>query len=181
MLSPLATRRRVVAATVAALTGGAALLAFAACSSDDSTTTTPAGPPTTFVTTLSAANERPVVNAPGTGTATVTFTSSVPGGPLTGGTYTVTVQGLTGAPTASHIHAPADVNTSTGVLLNFNPASVTTTSGTFSAGFSQADMRNQAVSIDSLVKLVRAGLAYVNVHTSTNPGGEIRGQLVPKP
>ena len=179
MPASLVVRRRIIVASIATCTGAIALAAFAACSSSD-TTTTPAGPPTTFTTTLSAANERPVVNAPGTGTATVTFTSSVPGGPLTGGTYTVTVNGLTGAPTASHIHAPADVNTSTGVLLNFNPASVTTTSGTFSAGFSQTDMRNQAISIDSLVKLVRAGLAYVNVHTSTNPGGEIRGQLVPK-
>ena len=30
---------------------------------------------------------------------------------------------------------------------------------------------------DELVAAIRAGVAYVNVHTDTHPGGEIRGQL----
>jgi len=44
-----------------------------------------------------------------------------------------------------------------------------------------------AITFDSLVSAIRAGNAYVNVHTSTpgctagdpgcNPGGEIRGQI----
>jgi hypothetical protein len=33
---------------------------------------------------------------------------------------------------------------------------------------------------DSLISLMRAGEAYVNVHTRTNPGGEVRGQLGPR-
>jgi hypothetical protein len=36
-------------------------------------------------------------------------------------------------------------------------------------------------SIDDVIQAVLNGNAYVNIHTSTNPGGEIRGQLVPKP
>jgi hypothetical protein len=34
--------------------------------------------------------------------------------------------------------------------------------------------------MDSLVTLMRTGNAYVNVHTSANKGGEIRGQLTLK-
>jgi hypothetical protein len=30
---------------------------------------------------------------------------------------------------------------------------------------------------DELLEAIRAGVAYVNVHTSTFPAGEIRGQL----
>lgn len=34
--------------------------------------------------------------------------------------------------------------------------------------------------IDDVIQAVSNGNAYVNVHTTTNPGGEIRGQLVAK-
>lgn len=30
---------------------------------------------------------------------------------------------------------------------------------------------------DELVRAIRAGTAYVNVHTNKHPGGEIRGQI----
>jgi hypothetical protein len=30
---------------------------------------------------------------------------------------------------------------------------------------------------DELVRAIRAGVTYVNVHSETFPGGEIRGQL----
>lgn len=32
-------------------------------------------------------------------------------------------------------------------------------------------------SLDDLIAAMKAGNAYVNVHTTTNPGGEIRGQI----
>ena len=35
-------------------------------------------------------------------------------------------------------------------------------------------------SIDDVIQAVANGNAYVNIHTTTFPGGEIRGQLVPK-
>ena len=34
--------------------------------------------------------------------------------------------------------------------------------------------------IDDVIQAVANGNAYVNIHTTTNPGGEIRGQLVPR-
>ena len=175
-MTSLRSPRRDVASLCAL---AAAVALFAACSGDDNTTETATPQPPTFTATLAGANEVPAVNAPGTGTATVVFFPAT--GTPTSGSYTVTVSGLTGAPTASHIHAPADTKTSTGVLVNFNPSSVTTTAGTFTGSFTQGDIRNANVSMDSVMKLVKAGLAYVNVHTTANGGGEIRGQLVPKP
>jgi hypothetical protein len=38
---------------------------------------------------------------------------------------------------------------------------------------------NSGVSLDSLRVLFNNGNAYVNVHTSVNPGGEIRDQVHP--
>ena len=35
--------------------------------------------------------------------------------------------------------------------------------------------------IDDVIQAVANGNAYVNIHTTTFPAGEIRGQLVPKP
>lgn len=150
-----------------------------ACSSGGDDAPPPAGPqPLVFNATLSAANERPTPAASsGTGTARVVITG-------TSATYTVTVNGLTGAPRLSHIHAPADASTNASVIVNFDPSSVTTNSGTFSGSFSAADIVGQGgnppVSFDSLVTLIRNGRAYVNVHTAQFGAGEVRGQLVPQ-
>jgi hypothetical protein len=40
---------------------------------------------------------------------------------------------------------------------------------------------NAAVSMDSLLVLLRNGNSYVNVHTAANPDGEIRGQIIRTP
>jgi hypothetical protein len=53
---------------------------------------------------------------------------------------------------------------------------------TFRVG--EAAFRPSAVNgintIDDVIQAVANGNAYVNIHTTTNPAGEIRGQLVPK-
>ncbi|BDS06485.1 CHRD domain-containing protein [Oceaniferula spumae] len=79
---------------------------------------------------------------------------------------------MTGAATVMHLHGPADFASNAGVkygldgLAGFDSSA---SSGGFTgtvtiAGGDVADLQN--------------GLFYINVHTSMNPGGELRGNLV---
>jgi hypothetical protein len=80
---------------------------------------------------------------------------------------------------AAHIHCAApDVNGPVGVTL-FGGATVSP-DGILSQGMISAPNEGNACGWESLsdvVDAVDAGGAYVNVHTTANPGGEIRGQL----
>ena len=155
--------------------GGAlvALASLSACGDDTS-----APPQPTFQAALNAASERPTsLTLPGTGSATVVRNGTT-------FTYTVSYANLSGAPILSHIHGPADASKAVGVLVNFNIGTPTSGTGSFTGTFTPADIvpasGQPAISMDSLVKLMTTGNAYVNVHTSTNKGGEIRGQLTLK-
>jgi hypothetical protein len=80
---------------------------------------------------------------------------------------------LQGTLTLSHIHkAPRGTNGS--VIHNLWVPGRTATE-TFDVGFPLA--RTLTFTAENLADL-RAGNYYVNVHSSRNPGGEIRGQLV---
>ena len=126
-----------------------------------------------FNATLNGANERPTpVTTAATGSATLT----VNGANLD---YTVTATNLVANASAAHIHAPADSETPAGVYVGFTvPSGQTsfTTTGTITP----ADMAAPK-SMAELLTHIRAGNAYVNVHSSPSPpgfpGGEIRGQL----
>ena len=151
-----------------------ALASLSACGDD--TTSTPPAP--TFQAALNAANERPTsLTLPGTGSATVVQNGQT-------FTYTVNYADLTGTPILSHIHGPADATKAVGVLVNFNIGTQTSGTGSFTGTFTAADIvpasGQPAISMDSLITLMRTGNAYVNVHTNANRGGEIRGQLTLK-
>ncbi len=81
---------------------------------------------------------------------------------------------LSGAATAMHIHGPATTNESAGVLISLIPYS-----------FPAADATKGGVIYGNIlvptnvVSDLLGGLTYVNIHTALNPGGEIRGQLIP--
>lgn len=167
-MSTSASRRSLRSSGAVIATLIIASVAFAACSSSET-----APQPPTFVATLSAANERPnPVTSPATGSATVVKNGTTY-------TYTVNYTGLSGAPTAAHIHGPANTTVSAGVLVGFSAAGAAAGSGTLTGTFTAADIGSaRGVTGDSLDVLLRTGNAYVNVHTPTNGGGEIRGQLV---
>lgn len=81
--------------------------------------------------------------------------------------------GLTASATAAHIHGPASPGFNASPI--FTLAGITGTSGSIA---------EQTFSISpSQVADLKEGLHYINIHSSTYPGGEIRGQLmlVPEP
>jgi len=169
----------------AALIVAAAVVAGTACGSS----TTP-GPSkiVTFSANLTPGGEPAVTGNPtGSGTFTATLDTST-----NAFTYNVTFTGLTTNAILGHIHGPFPNGTATsaGVMLNFDPAVTpgvsfvglkTATSGTASGTVTlNAGTQFTGARGDSLRKLLLAGLTYVNIHTSTNPAGEIRGQIAIK-
>jgi hypothetical protein len=81
-------------------------------------------------------------------------------------TWTVVFTGLAGNQVGCHIHAPAAIGANIGVAIDLG--TVGGTSGTITG--------SGTITPTQLSQL-RAGLGYVNVHSGTFTGGEIRGQL----
>lgn len=147
-----------------------AVVSAAACKDD--TAPTPTVP--TFTTTLLSSLEVPPVTSNATGNATITVDATKKL------TYTVTFSGLTTGLTGAHIHMPAAPGANAGVVVPFTITSGVT-AGTI--GPTTVDLTTSltgAINADSAIKLLNAGQAYVNLHTSQNPGGEIRGWLAKK-
>lgn len=89
--------------------------------------------------------------------------------------YAITFVGLSGPALVAHFHSPGNFGESVGVVKDIcGPCpDATIISGTWST----TDTR-QALTptdIDNLLK----GRVYVNLHTGMNPGGEVRGQVIP--
>ena len=117
---------------------------------------------TQFHANLTGAQEVPPTQSNGTGEvlATVDTTKKELH-------YTVTWQGLSWPATAAHFHGPADPGTNAGVVIPIDGKDPT------------SPVTGNAQLTDAQMKDLAAGKMYVNVHTAANPGGEIRGQVVP--
>jgi CHRD domain len=108
---------------------------------------------------------------------------------LTGSTLSVsngTYSGLSGIASAAHIHGPSGVLPgSAGVLYGLDPAFVSTGAsfGNFIAGNLTLLAGAGGFSIAQQQSQLAAGQWYINIHSSTFGGGEIRGQiyLAPEP
>lgn len=146
---------------------GAAVIVLVAASCGSGTT----GPgPKTYIANLASTNEVPPKTSAGSGVAT--FVDN--GGVIN---WTLTLTNMT-AVTMSHIHGPAAAGTNANVIINlFLPNVVTGTLNGVVAEGTITNANNANVSLDSLRTLFNNGNAYVNVHTSANPGGEIRDQV----
>jgi hypothetical protein len=116
-----------------------------------------------LVASIDGSQETPPVSTSATGTGF--FVLNAGGSQLT---YSITFNGLT--ITAAHFHNGA-AGVQAGVV-----KSLTFNNGTASGVWSSADA-SQPLTDSLLVELLR-GRLYVNGHTSANPGGEIRGQVV---
>jgi hypothetical protein len=148
----------------------------------------------TYDASLSGPAESPPNTSPGTGFAVVTVDTA-------GSTMRVevTFSGLTTGTTASHIHAPtpapftgtAGVATTTPTFPGF-PLGVTsgsydqtfdmTLASSYNPAFVTANGGSVAAAEAALFSAMAAGEAYLNIHTTFAPGGEIRGFLfVPEP
>lgn len=136
-------------------------------------------PEVTYTASMTAAKEVPPVNAPN---ATGSFTATLDGNVLT---YSFTFSGLTSNTNNAHIHGPGSATQAVGVLVNFNEPTAgrtftlgaTSGTGTGTINLAPTAVITTTVNGDSLRKLLDSGNTYVNVHTVTNPGGEIRGQI----
>jgi len=147
----------------------------------------------TYDAALSGAKEDPANGSPATGWTTVLIddvTNMM--------TVNATFSGLAGTSTASHIHCCTPLPGTAGVatsLPTFPTFPLGVTSGTYTETF---DLLNSSTynatfisthggSVDSARLAFLAGLAtdhaYLNIHTTAFPGGEIRGFLseVPEP
>ena len=122
-------------------------------------------PPTamarSFNATLSGAQEVPPTSSKGSGLASATLDPD--------GTFhwDVAYGGLTGPATAAHFHGPAALGTNAGVVVNIGGQGLA------------SPLRGATHLTEAQIGDLVAGRWYVNIHTATNPSGEIRGQVVP--
>ena len=141
-------------------------------------------PATNFTATLTGGQEVPPVTTTATGTASI----EIDGDEID---YEIDVADLQNVVFA-HIHV-APIGENGPVRLNLcgtgDPVpDCNSGTGELVSGSNGTVVGDPAISFDDLVAAIRAGNAYVNVHTSApdcttgtpgcKPGGEIRGQLV---
>jgi hypothetical protein len=141
---------------------------------------------------LNGPSESPPNSSPGTGLAEVDYNNVA---------HTlhvhVTFANLQGTTTASHIHSAtaqpltgtAGVATTTPTFANF-PLGVTsgtydntldlTQSSSYNPSFVTANGGTTASAEAALAAGLAAEKSYLNIHTSVQPGGEIRGFLIPQ-
>ena len=136
-----------------------------------------AGPSEVWTTRLSGQNEDPPNDSKAHGSATLRIVRD--GKTITSIEYRVRVSNLNDL-TGGHIHSGAE-GTSGPVVVNLNPrigsgrAQGIVAEGSFDASDLTGPLTG--LTLDDFYELLTSGEAYVNLHTTTYPGGEIRGQL----
>jgi hypothetical protein len=120
--------------------------------------------PQSFKVTLTGAQQVPPVQTSATGTADLSYdpaTRVV--------TWSVTYSGLSGPATMAHFHGPAAAGK------NGPPVIWLTEKGKPV----ENPIKGEATLTPEQAQQFSAGEWYINVHTQANPGGEVRGQVVP--
>jgi CHRD domain len=149
-------------------------IASASANGDD------AGPGNHFVTKLTGDQETPAVTTDATGRASFTITDND-----TKIHFRISSRGLDRIIQA-HIHVGARGVAGPIVLFLFSTSTASgpmsgegwSVSGTVTAADLKAHPEVGAGTFADVVKQIRAGNTYANIHTVAHPGGEIRGQIV---
>jgi hypothetical protein len=131
----------------------------------------------TFTAALHGGNENPAVLTGSAGNATVTLNMSA-----RTITYRVEVYNMPVGTTASHIHVGA-AGVNGPVIVNFTvPAGGISNDYALTGTAAATDVVPRAAqginTFEDAAQALLQGNTYVNVHSTNNPGGEIRGQLV---
>jgi CHRD domain len=110
---------------------------------------------------LKASSEVPAKDSAGTGTLTATLNTET-----NEFKYHVEFSGLTGPVVAAHFHGPAAAGANAKPQLPIKGSPIT------------SPIDGTATLTPEQAKDLVAGMWYFNLHTSANPGGEIRGQVL---
>jgi hypothetical protein len=120
--------------------------------------------PESFQVPLTAAQSVPPVKSNGSGMADLTYdpaTRVV--------TWSVTYSGMTSPVTMAHFHGPAESGKNAPVVIWL----------TKQGSPVESPIKGQTTLTPEQAQQFTDGEWYINVHTQTNPGGEIRGQVKP--
>lgn len=121
----------------------------------------------TYSAAMNGAQEVPPVTTDATGKATFTQRDSTV-------SFKIDLSSISGV-IAAHIHSgPTGVNGPIRVFL-FSGTTGSVNGTLVQGSFTAADVTG--ITFDDLINEMRTGNAYVNVHTTTNSGGEVRGQI----
>jgi hypothetical protein len=120
--------------------------------------------PASFKVALSGAEQVPAVETPGKGTADLTYD------PATRMlTWSISYDGLSAPATMAHFHGPAAAGKNGPVTLWLSKQ----------GSPPESPIKGEATLTPEQAAQFTAGEWYVNVHTGSHPGGEIRGQVMP--
>jgi hypothetical protein len=143
---------------------------------------------TTYQTRLLGANETAPNTSPARGFGTLTVSDDNRFAQID-----IQFRGLTAPITIGHAHCCALQGANAGVAIDFLPPTIAngsfsrlydlTLASTFTGGFITGSGGTVAGAQARFLTALDAGQVYFNLHTSTFPGGEIRGNLgaVPEP
>ncbi|MGA7782564.1 MAG: CHRD domain-containing protein [Paraburkholderia sp.] len=121
--------------------------------------------PVSFTVPLTGDQQVPPVQTSGSGSAALTYDAST-----RAVTWNITFSGLSSQATMAHFHGPAGAGKNAGVKVWLSQK------GTMEVS---SPITGQATLSPEDAKMFEAGDMYINVHTKTNPNGEIRGQVMP--
>lgn len=132
-----------------------------------------------FTALLSGANEVPGIASGSGGTATVTLNTAT-----RAVTYKIDVYNMPSGTTQAHFHVGGP-GVAGPVVVNFVVQPNISNDFSISGTATSADLvPRQAQGIgswDDFIEALVLGQVYANVHSTVNPGGEVRGQVLPVP